>query len=221
MKKALTKFFFFVCLLQSIVANAQGGSPYFNEIQSFKKEDSVHVPPQKAILFVGSSTFRLWPDIQSYFPAHTIINRGFGGSTLADVIRYESDVIFPYKPKQIVIYCGDNDLASSDTVSSTTVVQRFEKLFTDIRTALPNVPIAFVSIKPSPSRWHLKEKMIDANRRIKTFLTGKKKTSFIDIWNAMLGPDGKPREELFKEDRLHMKPEGYAIWQKIIEPKLL
>lgn len=221
MKKTLTKFFFFVCLLQSIVANAQGGSPYFNEIQSFKKEDSVHVPPQKAILFVGSSTFRLWPDIQSYFPTHTIINRGFGGSTLPDVIRYERDVIFPYKPKQIVIYCGDNDLASSDTVSSTTVVQRFEKLFTDIRTALPNVPIAFVSIKPSPSRWHLKEKMIDANRRIKTFLAGKKKTSFIDIWNAMLGPDGKPREELFKEDRLHMKPEGYAIWQKIIEPKLL
>src|SRR5690349_15736461 len=123
MKKALLNVFFFVCLLQSIVANAQGGSPYFNEIQAFKTADSVQAPPQNAILFVGSSSFRLWPDIQSYFPTHTIINRGFGGSSLPDVIRYEDETIFKYKPKQVVIYCGDNDLAASDTVSSATVVQ--------------------------------------------------------------------------------------------------
>ena len=208
-------------LFQSICSGAQEQAPYRNEIQSFKKSDSLQQPKKNTILFVGSSSFRLWKDIQQAFPTHTIINRGFGGSSFPDVIRYADDIIFPYQPKQIVIYCGENDFASSDTVTSGLVVQRFEKLFTLIREKLPNVAVAYVSMKPSPSRWQLKEKMQDANKQIKTFLKKKKKTAFIDVWEPMLNEEGKPKDELFVGDKLHMNEKGYAIWQKKIEPYLL
>ena len=98
--------------------------------------------------------------MQQYFPGYTIINRGFGGSTLNDLLRYEREVIFKYRPRQVVIYCGENDVASSDTITAQTVFNRFRQLFTDIRTQLPQVPVVFVSLKPSPSRWHLKDKAI-------------------------------------------------------------
>lgn len=212
--------FSLLLFLFTVSLHAQQQSPYWSEIQTFKKADSVQTPPQNAILFVGSSSFRLWPDIDSYFPTHTIINRGFGGSSLPDVIRYEEETVFKYNPKQVVIYCGDNDLAASDTVSSATVVQRFQKLFGDIRKRLPNVPVLFVSIKPSPSRWRLKDKMMEANAQIKTFLARQKQTAFADVWTPMLDKDGKPYDVLFKEDKLHMKAGGYAIWARVIEPLL-
>src|SRR6476646_5697315 len=103
--------------------------PFWNDIQSFKKQDSVHMPPQHEILFVGSSSFTKWTDVQNYFPDYPIINRGFGGSSLPDLVRYADDIIFPYQPKEIVIYCGDNDLAASDTVSAQTVFERFKTLY--------------------------------------------------------------------------------------------
>ena len=210
---------FFVLLSQNVLA--QGGSPFFNEIQAFKKEDSLKTHPKNAILFVGSSSFRMWSNVQDYFPKHMIINRGFGGSSVLDVIRYENDVIFRYKPKQIVIYCGENDLASSDTVTAQIVLARFQELFADIRKILPTVPVVFVSIKPSPSRWRLKEKMVEANRLIKKFLAGKKKTAFADVWSPMLDGEGRPNEALFIEDKLHMNAEGYAIWAKVLDKYLV
>ena len=107
--------------------------PFWKDIQNFKKQDSIHFPPKNAILFIGSSSFTKWTDVQDYFPGYTIINRGFGGSTLLDQIRYANDIIFPYEPKQIVIYCGENDLASSDTVTAEMVVDRFKQLYKMIR----------------------------------------------------------------------------------------
>lgn len=124
---------------------------FAGEIKAFKQQDSVSFPPKGAILFVGSSSFRFWTDVDQYFPGYTIINRGFGGSSFPDVIRYAPDIIFPYQPKQIVIYCGDNDFAASDSVSSQTVFGRFKELFTLIRAKMPDVNIVFVSMKPSPT----------------------------------------------------------------------
>lgn len=220
MKKGFAKACLLFCVLTGFVAAAQQ-PPFWEEIQAFKKADSLQPPPQKAVLFAGSSSFRLWPDIQSYFPTHTLINRGFGGSALPDMIRYEEETIFAYKPAQVVIYCGDNDLASSDTVTARTVFRRFQQLFTDIRARLPKASVVYVSIKPSPSRWRLKEKMIEANTLIKAFLAGQKNTAFANVWTPMLNGDGKPTEGIFKEDKLHMKPEGYTIWAKVIEPLLV
>jgi lysophospholipase L1-like esterase len=216
--KYINLLFFFLFLAFS--SHKSAAQPFIEDIQNFKKQDSIAAPPKNAILFVGSSSFTNWKDVQSYFPTHIIINRGFGGSSLTDVIRYANDIIFPYQPKQIVIYCGENDIAGDSVVTGKMVYERFKQLFEIIRKKSPNVPIAFISLKPSPSRWYLKEKMIDANIRIKKYLKKKNNANFINVYNAMLDANGTPKKEIFLEDNLHMKANGYAIWQKIIEPYL-
>ncbi len=215
------KLFLLLIFAANLLHAQEQKAPYWNDIQAFKKQDSIQPPPQHAILFVGSSSFTKWTDVQSYFPGFTIINRGFGGSSLPDMIRYENDVIFRYEPKQIVIYCGENDLAFSNTVSAQMLFERFKQLFTDIRTRFPKTPLIYISMKPSPSRWNMKEKMLEGNELIRKYLKKKKKTVFISVWNDMLGPDGKPMEDIFVADKLHMNAKGYAIWQKEIEPHLL
>jgi lysophospholipase L1-like esterase len=214
-------FQFLMLLLSSIVAVAQTDAPpFWDEIQAFKKTDSIQAPPNNAIVFTGSSSFRLWTDVQKVFPKQRIINRAFGGSSFPDLIRYADDVIFKYQPRKVVIYCGDNDLASSDTVTAQTVYQRFVQLFTMIRSRMPNASVAFVSIKPSPSRAHLMPEVKQANALIKNFLAAKRRTAFVDVFNPMLGADGKPRPELFLEDSLHMNSKGYEIWQRQLRPAL-
>lgn len=215
--KILPAFLFFLCIKNVAAQQA----PFWDEIQNFKKQDSIKFPQKNHILFVGSSSFRFWQDVQDYFPGYKIINRGFGGSSLPDVIRYANDIIFPYHPKQIVIYCGENDLAASDTVSANTVFYRFTKLFSLIRSRLKNVPVVFVSIKPSPSRERLMPKMIVANDLIKNYLKKFRNTAFADVYHKMLNANGKPISNIFKEDSLHMNPRGYAIWQPIIKPYLI
>jgi len=196
-------------------------TPFYSEIQQFKKQDSIHFPPKHAILFLGSSSFRKWQDVQKYFPGYTIINRGFGGSTIPDAIHYLNEIVFPYEPKQVLIYEGDNDLASSDKITADSVLNRFEKLFSLIRKHLPNTSIAFVSIKPSPSREKLMPEMQEANSMIKDFLSHQKNAAFIDVYHGMLNKDGTPDKSLFIGDELHMNDKGYHIWQRIIKPYLL
>ncbi len=194
--------------------------PFAADIAAFKKQDAISFPPKNAILFVGSSSFTNWKEVQNYFPNYVIINRGFGGSCLTDLIHYEKDIIFPYQPKQIVIYCGENDLAASDTVTAKMVYRRFVQLFEMIRTHLPVVPIAFVSLKPSPSRWSLRYKVMEVNKFIKEFLSKTANGQFIDVFHPMLDKNGLPIKEIFLEDNLHMNARGYAIWQKVILPYL-
>src|SRR6478672_11791314 len=209
----------FVLLLTVYFGSAQTECPpFWNDIVAFKNKDVATPPPQHAILFVGSSSFTKWTDVQDYFPGYTIINRGFGGSTLVDVIRYAQDIILPYQPKQVVIYCGDNDLASADSITATDVLRRFKTLYAIIRQSLPNTVIDFVSIKPSPSRARLMPKMAAANTQIQQYLKHQKHAGFIDVYDPMLDANGQPKAELFLEDQLHMKPVGYQIWQKIIRP---
>lgn len=210
---------FFLCSCFGFVKAQQ--APFYNEIQDFKKEDSLHFPPKHAILFLGSSSFRKWTDVQEYFPDYPIINRGFGGSTLPDAIRYLDKIAFPYLPRQIVIYEGDNDVASSDKITADSVLNRFKTLFYLIRERLPSTNISFVSIKPSLSREKMMPEMAKANLLIKKFLKSKKNASFIDVYHAMLDKDGSPKKDIFLEDGLHMNAKGYAIWQKIIKPYLL
>ena len=190
---------------------------FWNDIQNFKKQDSVSFPPRNAILLIGSSSFTKWTDVQDYFPGYTIVNRGFGGSTLLDEIFYVNDIVFPYQPKQIIIYCGENDLASSDTVSAAMVLDRFKQLFQMIRDKT-EVPISYISMKPSPSRRHLFTKMREGNQLIKDFLATQKNTAFIDVHQRMLDSTGEPMPEIFLDDSLHMNAKGYAIWKKEMEP---
>lgn len=217
---------YLLLLLSSVIfTQAQDKKPdFWDDIQKFKQEDSLSKPAPNQIVFVGSSSFTKWKDVEDYFPAHKIINRGFGGSTLSDVIRYEKDIIFPYQPKQIVIYCGENDIANDSKVTGKTVYRRFKSLFHDIRKQFPHVHLLYISMKPSPSRWQLRDKMIDGNRRIAKFLARRRPSPppvYLDVWNSMLGTDGNPMPGIYIEDNLHMNAKGYHIWQKLLEPYLL
>jgi lysophospholipase L1-like esterase len=204
----------------SLTACAQEPPPFFQDIQQFKQQDKLNPPPQNAILFVGSSSFTKWTDVQHYFPDYKIINRGFGGSSLKDVIRYANDIIISYKPKQVVIYCSDNDFAGNEQLTPAELVERVKQLFFIIRKGLPGANITYISIKPSPSRSRFMQKEEIANKDIQQFLATQKNTGFVDVYHLMLNDAGKPIPSIFLEDSLHMNGDGYAIWKKALQPVL-
>ncbi len=208
-------------LLMSVTGLLAQQPAFYNDIQVFKQKDAAQAPALQSILFVGSSSFTKWTDVQDYFPGYPVLNRGFGGSSLPDLIRYANDIIFPYQPKQIVIYCGENDLAASDTVTAAMVVARFTTLFGMIRKKLGGVPVLFVSLKPSPSRSRLFSAMKEVNAQVKSFLQKNKKTAFADVYSKMLDANGEPMQDIFLDDKLHMNAKGYAIWKEVIEPCLI
>lgn len=220
---SLTRFgkvLFLVALPIVLFAQAKE-PPFWKEITAFKKADSIHFPSPHQILFVGSSSFRLWKDLQTDFPGYPIINRAFGGSALKEVNYYFNDIIKPYHAKQIVIYCGDNDFAGDKDLPIDSVVNRLEKLVGKIRLTDEKVKITYVSIKPSPSRRELMPKFIAANERISQFLKKQKNASFVDVYHKMLDKKGSPLKNIFLADSLHMNAQGYVIWQKAIKPQLL
>jgi len=194
--------------------------PFYKEIRAFRQADSASFPASRQILFIGSSSFTKWKDVATYFPGYRILNRGFGGSTLQDLIRYRYEVIYPYNPSQIVIYCGENDFAASDTVTVSEVVNRFKRLFELIRARYPKVPVAYVSMKPSPARRKLLPKYVEANQLIKKYLAGQPSTQFVDVFQPMMNAKGQPDGSLFGSDSLHMNAAGYALWQKALKPVL-
>ena len=221
MKKYL---FVFVLFLGILTATAQTTStiPFQEEINVFIKKDSIAMPAANSILFVGSSSFNYWKDISNYFPGYAIINRGFGGSSLTDIIYFNQETILKYKPKQIYIYCGENDFAASDTITPQIVFERFETLYKIIRTNLGSkIPVLYVSIKPSVARWGLEDKFVTANGLIRNYINMQKNTQFLDVHTAMLDKNGEVFKDIFIADKLHMNAKGYAIWQKIIAPTLV
>ena len=206
MKKVLL---LLLCLV-SVTVSAQE-KPFWNEISAFVKQDSINRPKEGVILFVGSSSFRIWTDVKKDLNNENILNRAFGGATLLDMIRYKDQNLLNYHSSKIVLYCGENDVASSEKVDGKEVFQRFKTLFEIIRKQYPEVPFVFVSIKPCILRWSMRDRMMDANQRISSFLSHEKKTTFINIWDAML-ENGEPKKDIFREDNLHMNAKGYAIW---------
>ena len=207
--------------LFAFTSNSLLAQPFINEINYFKKLDSMNAPPANPVLFIGSSSFTNWKDVKDYFPSYNILNRAFGGSSLPHLIMYAEDVIFRYHPKQIVIYCGENDLAASPKITGDTVFNRFKTLYSLIRSRLPKVPIVYVSMKPSPSREKYFPEMTKGNKLIKKFAKKKRKTSYVDVYHKMFTKEGKIMEDIFLSDKLHMNKKGYQIWQPAIEPFLL
>ncbi|RYD91727.1 MAG: G-D-S-L family lipolytic protein [Sphingobacteriales bacterium] len=207
-------------LLTTAPLRAQTAPPFWKEIVAFKRLDSAQRAPGNPILFIGSSSFTRWAGLEQSFSGYPVLNRAFGGSTLPDLIRYSYDIILPYRPRQVFVYCGENDLASSDSISADEVLRRTETLFNIIRTNLPDAQFCYVSIKPSPVRAAIQPKVREANRLIRKFIRRKKNAVFINIYDAMLDANGNMREELYVADRLHMTAEGYTIWQGILLPYL-
>lgn len=190
--------------------------PFWNEIQAFHKQDSIRQPKDGMLLFIGSSSFRLWKNAKQDFHNDNILNRAFGGATLEDVIRYQDDVVLQYKPKKIFVYCGENDIASSEKITPEMVFGRFKTLYETMRAQFPATPIIFISIKPCILRWSMKDRMVAANLLIRNYLNNKPNAVFVNIWDKML-ENGEPRKDIFIEDNLHMNSKGYAIWTKEME----
>lgn len=213
------KIVFAVVLFLSIHSFAQE-IPFYNDIQAFKKEDSLKTPIKNAVLFIGSSSFTRWTSLQQDFPSIPVLNRAFGGSTLLDVIRFQNEVIFKYQARKIIIYCGENDLASSEKITPTEVFKRFKKLYTAIKKHEPKIPIVYISIKPSPSRWIMKDRQMETNKLIEAFIKKKQNIVFVNIWDKMLDENGNPKAEIFSADRLHMNDKGYQIWIEALKDKL-
>ena len=189
--------------------------PFKQEVLQFQKSDSIVMPPKGQIVFAGSSSFTRWKDVAMYFPGYPIINRGFGGATLVDLIYYVDDAIIKYQPSQVFIYCGENDMADVDTVSPATVLLRFKTLHTILLKKLPRATkIIFVSLKPSVARWHLETKFIEANKLIEGYIATQKNMQYLDVHTAMLDEKKEVLKDIFIADQLHMNPKGYLIWQK-------
>lgn len=195
--------------------------PFIEDVKAFSRADALNPPPTNAILLIGSSSFTFWKDVANYFPDKTFINRAFGGSSLTHQIDYVEQVVYPYQPKQILIYCGENDIASSHGVTADSVLNRFMRLHQLIRKKYPKARISFVSIKPSPVRAEFLPTVMASNKLIAEFCQKAKKTDFIDVFGSMIDEAGKPFENIFLSDRLHMNPSGYKIWSNIIAPYLI
>ena len=195
--------------------------PFKPEIVQFQKSDSIVMPPKGQIVFAGSSSFTKWKDVAMYFPGYPIINRGFGGATLVDLIYYVDEAIIKYQPRQVFIYCGENDIADVDTVSPATVLNRFKNLHSILLKKLPRATkIVFVSIKPSVARWHLESKFIEANKLIQAYIGTQKNIQYLDVHSFMLDENKEVFKDIFIADKLHMNPKGYLIWQKQFAPLL-
>lgn len=204
-------------LLVSRTAQAQNNAPFENEIRAFEQADRKSPPRSGGLLFVGSSSIRMW-DLEKSFPHYPVINRGFGGSEMSDVVRYMDRIIVPYRPRLIILYEGDNDIASGK--KPTDVFASFQKMAERLTDRLPVTQVVVLSIKPSPSRWELYPQMQEANDLIRRFCEQKARYQFVDVGTALLGPDGQPDERFFQRDGLHLNEEGYAEWAKIVEPFL-
>ncbi len=198
---------------------AQQKPAYWKAIQKFKQQDSIAMPPKNGIVFVGSSSFTNWKDLETVFKDYHAINRGFGGSTLAQADYYIKDLVFPYEPRQVVIYSGENDIAT-DQISAIETLNRFATFFTNIRNKFPEVAILYVSMKNSPSRTKYAETITHANHLIKNYLSSYSRTGFVDV-DSKMRKKNQLRPELFLGDMLHMRPAGYEIWIKEIKPYLL
>lgn len=193
---------------------AQNPDRFESEIRGFEAADSTNPPPAKPILFVGSSTFRLWKKLPAEFPGLPILNRGFGGSHQSDVNAFFDRVVARYKPSRIVVYAGDNDLAGGK--SADTVLADFSSFVARVRKELGDTPIAFVYIKPSPSRLALLHEQRRANRLVTAFAAEQKNVDVIDFWAPMLDRLQAPKADLFRDDKLHLNDAGYAILREAV-----
>lgn len=187
------------------------------DIQKFEAADRAAPPAKGGVLFVGSSSIRMW-DVKKSFPDLPVINRGFGGSQVIDSLNFAERIILPYEPRVVVIYAGDNDLAKG--VAPQQVANDYRELAAKIRAALPQTKIVYIAIKPSTARWKLIDKIRSANALIREATASDPLQVFLDVEPPMLGPDGQPRAELLRDDGLHMTDAGYAVWADLLRPHL-
>lgn len=187
------------------------------EINRFKEWNSKNSAPENAILFVGSSSIRMWKTADA-FPEMRVINRGFGGSHFSDLLYYYDSLILPYGPSVVVLYEGDNDVAFGKTNDQ--VYEDYLEFTDQLTSDLPDVKLVFVPIKPSSSRWEMWPQMKQANQRIKKHTEQNNHFFYVDLATPLLKSDGTPDASFFLDDQLHLNEKGYAKWNAAIRPTL-
>ena len=185
------------------------------DMQRFEAGDAETHPPRSAVLFIGSSSIRLWDALAADFPGVTVINRGFGGSEIRDSTWYADRIVIPYQPRKIVLYAGDNDLSNGRTPEQ--VRDDVRAFVNRVRRELPDVQIAYIANKPSPARAHLLDAQRQANALIQADAR-RLRVEYIDVFTPMLDALGQSRTDLFVEDRLHMNRKGYELWRDVLAP---
>jgi lysophospholipase L1-like esterase len=188
------------------------------DIDKFTAADAAQPPLAGAVVFVGSSSIRLWDSLAADFPAITAINRGFGGSELADSVFYADRIVIPYRPRLVVLYAGENDIRAGK--SPETVLADFQAFRAKVHAALPKARIIFLALKESPSRAQVRPQVLAANRLIAADCATDPRCTFVDVATPLLDAAGNYRLELFRDDKLHLKPAGYAIWTRVLAPHL-
>ena len=210
----------YAILIASMImsTNAEAGNQYENEIRAFEAADRESPPPSNAVLFVGSSTIRLWTSAQRDFPDVVLLNRGFGGASVPDVLHFMDRIVIPYRPRTIVFYGGDNDLALGRTPEQ--VTRDIREFVSRAQDQLPGVEIVLLCLKPSPQRWSLADKAKAVNADLRALAAKNPNLKYVDVFTPMLGKDGLPRPEFYVEDGLHLSPAGYKLWRGILRPYL-
>jgi lysophospholipase L1-like esterase len=227
--RAPSRLFVLLCLLacspQVVGQNAVNVPPAVSapsqwepDIAQFEAQDRASPPRPGSIVFVGSSSIKMWTTLDRDFPGVPVLNRGFGGSEAGDVAHFAERIVVPYKPPVVVFYAGDNDLAAGKTPAQ--VLTAFQSFVATMHRDLPRTRIVFVSIKPSIARWSIVDKMRAANQLVRNYVRTDDRLSYVDVFTPMLDASGQPRRELYIEDGLHMTPAGYAIWRDLIGPAI-
>jgi lysophospholipase L1-like esterase len=210
----------FAAIVSACIARAADEKPHVFEkaIQRFEASDRKSPPPDNPILFVGSSSIVMW-DLPKSFPDLPVLNRGFGGSRIADSFYFCDRIVIKYKPRMIVFYAGDNDIAEG-SMTPEAVFADFQQFVAKVHAGLPKTPIVFISIKPSIARWHLIDSIRKVNGMIKKFAESDPLVTFVNVEPSMLGEDGQPQKELFISDGLHLSKKGYELWASQVAPLL-
>ena len=196
-------------------ASTEADTRWQESFDAFAAADRAQAPQPGGVLFVGSSSIRLWSNLEQSFETQpVVIKRGFGGSRLADCVQHLNQLVIPYRPRLVVVYAGDNDLAEGATAEQ--VRERFQAFVDGVRAALPHTRIAYLSIKPSPLRAALIPTVQRANALIEGYTRTVPGLDYIDVYSKMIDLDGSPRPELYADDRLHLSAAGYALWKQEI-----
>lgn len=188
------------------------------DILAFAKKDAEKAPPENPIVFTGSSSIVKWKTLEEDFPGLPVMNRGFGGSEVFDSFNYAHLTVIKYKPRQVVMYAGGNDINAGKTPQR--VFADFKAFVAKVWAALPECRICYISNAPNPKRWSMIDQMIEASRLVEEYTKTDKRLQFINVYPHMLGADGKPKPDIFVSDQLHMNANGYVIWKGVVGPYL-
>ncbi|MEH6682025.1 MAG: GDSL-type esterase/lipase family protein [Sediminicola sp.] len=211
------KYYIFTILFMMIsVGNAQGPLQFEGQVEAIQqKYNAILDTSQKTIVFTGSSSIRVWQDVQERFSDHAVVNTGFGGSQASDLLYYIYDLILRYHPKKVFIYEGDNDIAKNKTPNK--VCNDLQQIISAIQRNDSTTQIVLIAVKPSIARWGLRRKYKRLNRKMERVAEGNPLVEYANVWAPMLNGNSVKRD-IFVEDGLHMNDQGYEIWHNVLKP---